>query len=57
MLERITLKLARIGIHTCGLQKAIECANTVKGFMLVAINLMAYTPHVLLVQFRNYAAL
>jgi protein JSN1 len=57
MLERIVPHLATIGIHkngTWAAQKIIECISTPEELALVAQNLRAYTPPLLLDQFGNY---
>ena len=57
MLERIAPHLAMIGIHkngTWAAQKIIECVQTPDEIALVAQNLRAYTPPLLLDQFGNY---
>ncbi|KAF7304684.1 hypothetical protein MKEN_01182500 [Mycena kentingensis (nom. inval.)] len=57
MLERIAPNLAMIGIHkngTWAAQKIIECVQNPEEVALVAQNLRAYTPPLLLDQFGNY---
>jgi protein JSN1 len=57
MLERITPHLATIGIHkngTWAAQKIIECVQTPEEIALIAQNLRAYAPPLLLDQFGNY---
>ena len=57
MLERIAPHLAMIGIHkngTWAAQKIIECVQSPDEIALVAQNLRAYTPPLLLDQFGNY---
>ncbi|KAK0228334.1 hypothetical protein IW262DRAFT_596366 [Armillaria fumosa] len=57
MLERITPNLAMIGIHkngTWAAQKIIECVQTPEEIALIAQNLRAYAPPLLLDQFGNY---
>lgn len=57
MLERICPSLAMIGIHkngTWAAQKIIDCAQTPEEVALIAQNLRAYAPPLLLDQFGNY---
>ncbi|KAG6813626.1 hypothetical protein H0H92_009243 [Tricholoma furcatifolium] len=57
MLERIVPHLAMIGIHkngTWAAQKIIECVTNQDEVALIAQNLRAYTPPLLLDQFGNY---
>ncbi|KAG5639618.1 hypothetical protein H0H81_010820 [Sphagnurus paluster] len=57
MLERITPHLAMIGIHkngTWAAQKIIECVTSQEEVALIAQNLRAYAPPLLLDQFGNY---
>ncbi|TFK42882.1 hypothetical protein BDQ12DRAFT_758558 [Crucibulum laeve] len=57
MLERIAPHLAMIGIHkngTWAAQKIIECVTTPEEVALIAQNLRAYAPPLLLDQFGNY---
>lgn len=57
MLERICPNLAMIGIHkngTWAAQKIIECVTTPEEVALIAQNLRAYAPPLLLDQFGNY---
>ncbi|KAF8892591.1 hypothetical protein BD779DRAFT_1771131 [Infundibulicybe gibba] len=57
MLERITPHLAMIGIHkngTWAAQKIIECVTSPEEVALIAQNLRAYAPPLLLDQFGNY---
>lgn len=57
MLERITPNLAMIGIHkngTWAAQKIIECVQSPEEVALIAQNLRAYAPPLLLDQFGNY---
>ncbi|KAF9002023.1 hypothetical protein BDQ17DRAFT_1357947 [Cyathus striatus] len=57
MLERIAPHLAMIGIHkngTWAAQKIIECVTTPEEVSLIAQNLRAYAPPLLLDQFGNY---
>lgn len=57
MLDRIAPHLAMIGIHkngTWAAQKIIECSTTPEEIALVATNLRAYAPPLLLDQFGNY---
>ncbi|KAJ7063126.1 hypothetical protein C8F01DRAFT_1131647 [Mycena amicta] len=57
MLERIAPNLAMIGIHkngTWAAQKIIECVQNPEEVALIAQNLRAYTPPLLLDQFGNY---
>jgi protein JSN1 len=57
MLERITPHLAMIGIHkngTWAAQKIIECVQSPEEVALIAQNLRAYAPPLLLDQFGNY---
>jgi len=57
MLERITPNLAMIGIHkngTWAAQKIIECVTSQEEVQLIAQNLRAYAPPLLLDQFGNY---
>jgi protein JSN1 len=57
MLERISPHLAMIGIHkngTWAAQKIIECVQSPEEVALVAQNLRAYAPPLLLDQFGNY---
>ena len=57
MLERIAPHLAMIGIHKNGVwaaQKIVECVQTPEEVALVAQNLRAFTPPLLLDQFGNY---
>ncbi|KAF8061529.1 pumilio/RRM domain-containing protein [Lyophyllum atratum] len=57
MLERITPNLAMIGIHkngTWAAQKIIECVTSQEEVALIAQNLRAYAPPLLLDQFGNY---
>ena len=57
MLERIAPHLAMIGIHkngTWAAQKIIECVQAPEEVALVAQNLRAFTPPLLLDQFGNY---
>ncbi|PAV24302.1 pumilio rrm domain-containing [Pyrrhoderma noxium] len=57
MLERISPHLAMIGIHkngTWAAQKIIECVQTPEEIALIAQNLRAFAPPLLLDQFGNY---
>lgn len=57
MLERLGPHLASIGIHkngTWAAQKVIDCVQTPEEVALVASNLRAYAPPLLLDQFGNY---
>ncbi|KAG6832415.1 hypothetical protein H0H87_001575 [Tephrocybe sp. NHM501043] len=57
MLERITPHLAMIGIHkngTWAAQKIIECVTSQEEVAVIAQNLRAYAPPLLLDQFGNY---
>lgn len=57
MLDRLAPHLATIGIHkngTWAAQKIIECVQTPEEVALIAQNLRAYTPPLLLDQFGNY---
>ncbi|GLB35351.1 putative RNA recognition motif containing protein [Lyophyllum shimeji] len=57
MLERISPHLAMIGIHkngTWAAQKIIECVTSQEEVTLIAQNLRAYAPPLLLDQFGNY---
>ena len=57
MLERIAPHLAMIGIHkngTWAAQKIIECVTRQEEVALIAQNLRAYAPPLLLDQFGNY---
>ncbi|KDR73416.1 hypothetical protein GALMADRAFT_141914 [Galerina marginata CBS 339.88] len=57
MLERICPHLAMIGIHkngTWAAQKIIECVSSPDEVALIAQNLRAYAPPLLLDQFGNY---
>ncbi|KAH6918888.1 pumilio/RRM domain-containing protein [Coprinopsis sp. MPI-PUGE-AT-0042] len=57
MLERICPSLAMIGIHkngTWAAQKIIDCATRPEEVALIAQNLRAYAPPLLLDQFGNY---
>jgi len=57
MLERICPHLAMIGIHkngTWAAQKIIECVTSPEEVALIAQNLRAYAPPLLLDQFGNY---
>lgn len=57
MLERICPHLAMIGIHkngTWAAQKIIECVTSPDEIALIAQNLRAYAPPLLLDQFGNY---
>ncbi|XP_006458422.1 hypothetical protein AGABI2DRAFT_176766 [Agaricus bisporus var. bisporus H97] len=57
MLERLAPHLAMIGIHkngTWAAQKIIECVSSPEEVGLVAQNLRAYAPPLLLDQFGNY---
>ncbi|KAG6896732.1 hypothetical protein C0992_006449 [Termitomyces sp. T32_za158] len=57
MLERIVPHLAMIGIHkngTWAAQKIIECVTSQEEVALIAQNLRAYAPPLLLDQFGNY---
>ncbi|KAI5123302.1 hypothetical protein M0805_009323 [Coniferiporia weirii] len=57
MLERVAPHLAMIGIHkngTWAAQKIIECVQTPEEVALIAQNLRAFTPPLLLDQFGNY---
>ncbi|KAG2020663.1 pumilio/RRM domain-containing protein [Coprinopsis cinerea AmutBmut pab1-1] len=57
MLERICPSLAMIGIHkngTWAAQKIIDCATRPEEIALIAQNLRAYAPPLLLDQFGNY---
>ncbi|KAF9562144.1 hypothetical protein CPC08DRAFT_634350 [Agrocybe pediades] len=57
MLERIAPHLAMIGIHkngTWAAQKIIECVSSPEEVALIAQNLRAYAPPLLLDQFGNY---
>lgn len=57
MLERICPHLAMIGIHkngTWAAQKIIECVTSPDEVALIAQNLRAYAPPLLLDQFGNY---
>ncbi|KAH8833554.1 hypothetical protein DL96DRAFT_1666670 [Flagelloscypha sp. PMI_526] len=57
MLERLAPHLAMIGIHkngTWAAQKIIECVQTPEEISLIAQNLRAYAPPLLLDQFGNY---
>lgn len=57
MLERIVPHLAMIGIHkngTWAAQKIIECVTSQEEVSLIAQNLRAYAPPLLLDQFGNY---
>lgn len=57
MLERICPSLGMIGIHkngTWAAQKIIDCAQTPEEVALIAQNLRAYAPPLLLDQFGNY---
>ncbi|KXN87751.1 Pumilio domain-containing protein C56F2.08c [Leucoagaricus sp. SymC.cos] len=57
MLERLAPHLAMIGIHkngTWAAQKIIECVSSPEEIALVAQNLRAYAPPLLLDQFGNY---
>lgn len=57
MLERIAPHLAMIGIHkngTWAAQKIIECVQAPDEVALIAQNLRAYAPPLLLDQFGNY---
>ena len=57
MLERICPHLAMIGIHkngTWAAQKIIECITSPEEVALIAQNLRAYAPPLLLDQFGNY---
>ncbi|KAG6872809.1 hypothetical protein C0995_006408 [Termitomyces sp. Mi166 len=57
MLERIAPHLAMIGIHkngTWAAQKIIECVTSQEEVALIAQNLRAYAPPLLLDQFGNY---
>ncbi|KAJ7219101.1 hypothetical protein GGX14DRAFT_434627 [Mycena pura] len=57
MLERIAPNLAMIGIHkngTWAAQKIIECVQNPDEVALIAQNLRAYAPPLLLDQFGNY---
>ncbi|KAJ3564475.1 hypothetical protein NP233_g8268 [Leucocoprinus birnbaumii] len=57
MLERLAPHLAMIGIHkngTWAAQKIIECVSSPEEVALVAQNLRAYAPPLLLDQFGNY---
>ncbi|KAF8906069.1 hypothetical protein CPB84DRAFT_1814025 [Gymnopilus junonius] len=57
MLERISPHLAMIGIHkngTWAAQKIIECVSSPEEVALIAQNLRAYAPPLLLDQFGNY---
>jgi protein JSN1 len=57
MLERLSPHLAMIGIHkngTWAAQKIIECVSSPEEVGLVAQNLRAYAPPLLLDQFGNY---
>jgi protein JSN1 len=57
MLERICPHLAMIGIHkngTWAAQKIIECVTKPDEVSLIAQNLRAYAPPLLLDQFGNY---
>ncbi|KAF8163009.1 hypothetical protein B0H34DRAFT_787453 [Crassisporium funariophilum] len=60
MLERICPHLAMIGIHkngTWAAQKIIECVTSPDEVALIAQNLRAYAPPLLLDQFGNYVVL
>ena len=57
MLERLAPHLAMIGIHkngTWAAQKIIECVQSPEEVALIAQNLRAYAPPLLLDQFGNY---
>jgi len=57
MLERICPSLAMVGIHkngTWAAQKIIDCATRPEEVALIAQNLRAYAPPLLLDQFGNY---
>jgi len=57
MLERLAPHLAMIGIHkngTWAAQKIIECVSTPEEITLIAQNLRAYVPPLLLDSFGNY---
>lgn len=57
MLERIAPHLAMIGIHkngTWAAQKIIECVQTAEEVALIAQNLRAFAPPLLLDQYGNY---
>lgn len=57
MLERLAPHLAMVGIHkngTWAAQKIIECVQTPEEVALIAQNLRAYAPPLLLDQYGNY---